>query len=126
MEEAEQQYKRGLALRDVGDIDGCVAALEAASQAPRLRFVTAAILARIWRDRGTNGRAIEWFEKAATAPAPTVGEGHDLLYDLADTLEKEGETARALAMFLGVQAEAGDYRDLAARIERLTKVQAGG
>jgi len=126
MEEAEQQYKRGLALREVGDIDGCVAALEAASVAPRLRFVTAAMLARICRDRGMNRQAIEWFEKAATAPAPTAGEGHELLYDLADTLEKEGETARALAISLEVQAEAGDYRDMAARIERLTRVQAGG
>jgi len=126
MEEAEQQYKRGLALREVGDVDGCVAALEAASLAPRLRFVTAAILARICRDRGMNRQAIEWFEKAATAPAPTAGEGHELLYDLADTLEKEGETARALAISLEVQAEAGDYRDMAARIERLTRVQAGG
>ena len=126
MEEAEQHYKRGLALREVGDIDGCIVALEAASLAPRLRFVTAAILARISRDRGMNRQAIEWFEKAATAPAPTAVEGHELLYDLADTLEKEGETARALAILLEVQAEAGDYRDMAARIERLTRVQAGG
>jgi tetratricopeptide (TPR) repeat protein len=126
MEEAEQQYRRGLALREVGDIDACIVALEAASQAPRLRFVASAMLARILRDRGMNGQAVEWFERAATAPAPTAEEGHDLLYDLADTLEKEGETARALAVSLEVQAEAGDYRDVAARIDRLTKVQAGG
>ena len=40
MQEAEQQYKRGLALREAGDIDGCIIALQAASQAPRLRFAT--------------------------------------------------------------------------------------
>ena len=71
-------------------------------------------------------QAVEWFEKAAQAPAPTAQEGHDLLYDLADALEKEGEIARALAVALELQADAGDYRDVAARIDRLTKVQARG
>ena len=126
LDEAEQQYKRGLALREAGDVDGCIAALQAASQAPKLRFATASILARIFRDRGVNRQAVEWFEKAAQAPAPTAQEGHDLLYDLADALEKEGETARALAVALELQADAGDYRDVAARIDRLTKVQARG
>jgi hypothetical protein len=49
-----------------------------------------------------------------------------LLYDLADALEKDGEIARALAILLELQADAGDYRDVASRIDRLTKVQAGG
>ena len=126
MDEAEQQYKRGLALREAGDIAGAVAALQAASQAPGLRFVTASLLARIFRDRGLNRQAVEWFETAAQAPAPTANEGHDLLYDLADALEKDGEIARALAISLELQADAGDYRDVAARVERLTKVQARG
>jgi tetratricopeptide (TPR) repeat protein len=126
MDEADQQYTRGLALRQAGDIDGAIAALQAASVAPRLRFVTASILARTFRDRGVNRQAIEWFEKAAQAPAPTAEEGHSLLYDLADALEKEGEIARALAIALELRAEAGAYRDLEVRIERLTKVQARG
>ncbi len=126
MEEAEQHFKRGLALREAGDIDACVVALQAASQAPRLRFITASMLGRIFRDRGMNRQAVEWFEKGAQAPAPAPNEGYDLLYELADVLEKEGEVARALAVCLELQAEAGGYRDLAARIDRLTKVQAGG
>jgi tetratricopeptide (TPR) repeat protein len=126
MEEAEQQYKRGLVLRDAGDIEGCITALQAASQAPRLRFATASILARIFRDRGMTPQAVEWFERAAQAPAPTPEEGHDLLYDLADALEKEGETARALAISMELQADAGAFRDVAERIDRLTKVQARG
>ena len=109
-----------------GDIDGCIMALQAASQAPRLRFATASILARIFRDRGLTPKAVEWFERAAQAPAPTPEEGHDLLYDLADALEKEGETARALAISMELQADAGAFRDVAERIDRLTKVQARG
>jgi hypothetical protein len=117
---------RGLVMREAGDIDGCIDALRAASQAPTLRFVTASILARLFRERGMSQQAVEWFEKAAQAPAPTADEGHELLYELADVLEREGETVRALAISLELQADAGAYRDVAARIDRLTKVQARG
>ena len=110
MDEAEQQYKRGLALREAGDIDGCIAALQAASQAPRLRFATASLLARIFRDRGMtpSGRRMVRAGRPGAGARPPE-EGHDLLYDLADALEKEGETARALAISLELQADAGDY-----------------
>jgi tetratricopeptide (TPR) repeat protein len=125
-QEAVQQYARAMALHDAGDIDNSIPAFEAASQAPRFRFVTASVLARIFRDRGMMAEAIEWFEKAAQAPPPSAEEGHALLYDLAELLEKEGEVARALAILMELQTDAGAYRDVAAGIARLTKVQPRG
>jgi tetratricopeptide (TPR) repeat protein len=126
MDEAEQHYQRALVFRAAGDVDGCIAALEMASRAPRLRFATASLLGRIFRDRGMWPQAVEWFEKAAQAPSPTAAEGHELLYDLADTLEREGESARALAIALELQADAGAYRDIAQRINRLITLQGRG
>ena len=124
---AEQAYVRGLELQKAGDIDGCIAALQEATRSPRLRFVTAALVARIFKERGQTAQAIEWFERAGQAPAPTTEESHQLPYDLAGNgLETAHETARALAVCLELQAEAGDFKDVAARIDRLTKVQAGG
>ena len=73
-----------------------------------------------WQD------AVEWLERAAQAPAPTPDEGHRLLFDLAEALEHVGETARALAICMELQADAGNYRDVAARIDRLAKVRARG
>jgi hypothetical protein len=64
-------------------------------------------------------QAVEYFERAAEAPAPTRDQGQQLLYDLGDALEAAGERARALAVFLELQADAGQYRDLTARIDRL-------
>jgi hypothetical protein len=49
-----------------------------------------------------------------------------LLFELADGLEKAGEGARALAVLLELQADAGSYRDVDERIDRLAKVQARG
>ena len=52
--------------------------------------------------------------------------GRALLYDLAKELESVGEHSRALAVFVELESESGGYRDVAGRIERLSKVQARG
>ncbi len=122
----EAQYRKGLALREAGRVDEAIPELEAASRAPRLRFHTASLLGRIYRDRQELPQAIEWFERAAEAPSPTADQGHQLLYDLADALEAVGEVARALAICLELRADAGEYRDVSARADRLAKVQTRG
>jgi len=121
---AEAEYTRGLALRQAGDIDGCIQALRSAGRAPTLRFASASLAGRLLKERGSIAESIEWFEQAAQAPAPTPAEYHDLLYELADALERLGESTRALAICMELQAEAGPYRDVAARVDRLSKVQA--
>ena len=122
----DDEYKQGLALYEDGRIDEAVPLLQAASTTPRLRFAAASVVARIFRDRGAVRQAIEWFERAAQSPAPTPEEGHVLLFDLAEALEREGETSRALAICMELQADAGNYRDVAARIDRLAQVRARG
>jgi tetratricopeptide (TPR) repeat protein len=126
LDDAEKEYRHGLALRDAGDIDGCIQALERASRAPKLRFSTAWLIGRLYRDREMWSQALEWLERAAQAPAPTADDAHQLLYELADGLERTGEVARALAILLELEADAGAYRDTKQRIDRLTKVQARG
>lgn len=123
---AEAKYKEALELHKEGRIDEAIRALHEASKVPRLRFQTASLLGRIYRERKALPQAIESFERAAEAPAPTADEAYLLLYDLADALEAVGETARALAICLELQVDAGDYRDLATRIDRLAKVQTRG
>ena len=125
LDDAEKEYKRGLALRATGDIDGCIQALEKASRAPKLRFGTSRLIARLYRDRDMLPQSLQWLERATQATAPTGDESHQLLYELAETLEKVGEGARALAVCMELQSEAGTYRDVEERIDRLTKVQAG-
>ena len=110
LDDAEKEYKRGLALRAAGDIDGCIKALENASRAPKLRFATAWLIARLYRDRGMIGPTLEWLERAAQTPAHTTEDGYLVLYELAEALESIGEHARALAICLELQAEAGDYK----------------
>jgi tetratricopeptide (TPR) repeat protein len=111
---------------DMGMPDEAIESLKTASRAPRFRFEAGSLLGRLYRDKGDGPQAIEWFERAAEAPAPNIEEGRALLYDLGLLVEQGGDNSRALAIFLELQSEAGDYRDVAARIERLTRVEAGG
>jgi tetratricopeptide (TPR) repeat protein len=111
---------------EIGMLDEAITALQAAVRSPRQRFEAAAALGRVYDKRGDQQQAIEWLERAAEAPAPTADEGRALLYDLGVLLDGAGETSRALAVFLELQSDAGDYRDVPARIDRLARVQAGG
>jgi tetratricopeptide (TPR) repeat protein len=126
MDAAVRDHERALQLQAGGDIDGCIEALQAASRAPMLRFATASLLGRIYKQRGQMAHAIDWFERASQAPAPTPAEYHELLFELAEGLEAAGETTRALDVCLELQADAGSYRDIDERVDRLAKVQAGG
>jgi tetratricopeptide (TPR) repeat protein len=100
--------------------------LETAARSPNFRFEAAGALGRLARERGDLVRAVDWFEQAAEVPPPSVEEGRALLYDLGATLESAGESARALAVFLELQADADSYRDVAVRVARLARSETGG
>jgi len=123
---AEAQLKRGLALRREGRIDECIEAFAIASRSPRHRFTASSLIGRIYRERDQLQEAIEWFERAAQAPAATADDGFLLMYELADALEAAGEVSRALAVCMELQANAGEFRDVAERVDRLAKVQTEG
>jgi tetratricopeptide (TPR) repeat protein len=108
-----------------GDIAAAAACLRTAARDPLFRFRAASMLARIARDEQRLGEAIEWLERAAQAPAPTVEALHGLLYELGDILESSGEDARALAVFIELLAAAPGYRDVADRVASLSRRQAG-
>jgi len=111
---------------DMGMQDEAIAALRTAARVPTHRFEAASLLGRLFLKRNDILHAVEWLERAAEAPAPGETEGRELLYDLGCVLETAGETARALAVFLELQADAGDYRDVASRVDHLSRVQTGG
>ena len=125
--DATAQYDSGLTHLREGRVTEAIADLQAAARIPLLRFKAAAELGRLHIGRGDLKAGVDWLERAAEAPAPTPTEGFALLYELADTLERLGEGARALAvlMELDADADAGGYRDVRSRIEHLTRVQTG-
>lgn len=111
---------------EMGMAGEAVGPLQIAARSPHLRFTAAALLARVHRDAGDLAGTIDWLERAAEAPAPTEDDAHEVLYELADVLELAGETARALAILLELDAGSPAFRDVAARITRLSQRETEG
>ena len=111
---------------EMGMPDEAVGSFESAAHAPETRFEASVALAGIYRQRGDLPLAIEWYERAAASIAPTVEASRSLLYDLGDVLETSGEAARALAVFMEIDAGTSGYRDVAARVRRLARTDEGG
>jgi tetratricopeptide (TPR) repeat protein len=118
---AGQQLRMAQSLKDAGQTAEAIRALQQAVRSPRYRFEAAAMLARLHRDRGAVPEAIEWFERATQAAAPNAAASHEVLYDLAQLLVSAGEADRALAVYLELQADAPNFRDVASQIERLSQ-----
>ncbi|MGE3887296.1 MAG: tetratricopeptide repeat protein [Vicinamibacterales bacterium] len=123
---AAEQYRLALTYQDMGMTEDAMAALEIAARSPRQRFDAASMLGRLHLEQQQPAKAIEWFERAAEAPAPTADAGRALLYDLASTLEAAGESSRALAVFVELEAESGGYRDVGNRIDSLSRAKSRG
>jgi tetratricopeptide (TPR) repeat protein len=119
------QYEQALQFIQQGLDKEAITALEAAARVPMLRFKAAAQLGRLLIDRGDLNDGVEWLERAAEAPAPTPDEGYELLYELAGALEAQGESARALAILMELDAESDGYRDVRTRIMHLSRAQTG-
>lgn len=125
-DQSGQHMKLAETYLEMGMLDEAMFSLKTASRSARYRFEASALLGRMYKEQNDLPHALEWLERAAESPAPGPEQGRGLMYELGTALEMSGETARALAVFLEIQAEAGDYRDVPARIERLARVQAGG
>lgn len=118
---AGDRYRLALTYHEAGQVDEAIKALKQAVRSPRHRFDAAALLARLYRDRGEVSDAIEWFERATQAAAPSAAASHEVLYDLAQLLLTAGEGERALAVFMELQADAAEYRDVSLQVERLSQ-----
>jgi len=134
-DEAEQQpkddpadvaYTRGLALFEAGDIDGSIEALRTAARSSGRRFAAATLLARIYQQQNLIPDAIKWLGHAVDAPATSPQERFETLFKLAELLELSGEREGALALFLELQVDAGEFKDVTRRISRLSGTEGGG
>ncbi len=125
-EAADVAFTRGTAMVEAGDLEQCIEPLRMAARAPHRRFAAATLLAQVYERQQRLGDAIEWLGHAVDAPGLTDSDRFESLLRMAALLEEAGEPASALAICLELQAGAGDYKNLAVRIARLSRAQAGG
>jgi tetratricopeptide (TPR) repeat protein len=118
--------QRALSCLEQGRVAEAIIDLQAAARAPMLRFAAASELGRLYAAEGELDAAVEWLERAVESPIAPADDTARVLYELADILERQDEPARALAVLMRIDAAVPAFRDVAVRIEQLTRAQAGG
>ena len=121
--DAASVYERGLQRLERGQVKEGLEDLEAAARVPAMRFPAAARLGREYIARGQPQAGIEWLERAADMPAPSREAGLAVLYDLGVALDTIGESIRALAVLIEIQADDPAYRDVPQRLEVLARLE---
>lgn len=121
--EGAELYERGLRRLEDGDIRDGLADLAEAARVPAFRFPAASRLGREYVARGHAHAGIEWLERAAEMPAPSRDAGLAVLYDLGVALDAVGESTRALAVMMELEADEPNYRDVRQRLQALTRAE---
>jgi tetratricopeptide (TPR) repeat protein len=122
---AREQLDRGVECLADSRFDEAIASFEEAARTPAMRFQASSHLARICLGRDELQAAVDWLERALEAPAPVPEDRVALMYDLADTLARQGEGSRAMALFMEVESELSGYRDVRDRIAQLSQAEIG-
>lgn len=121
--EGAELYERGLRRLEDGEIRDGLADLAEAARVPAFRFPAASRLGREYVARGHAHAGIEWLERAAGMPAPTRDAGLAVLYDLGVALNGVGESTRALAVMMELEADEPNYRDVRQRLQVLARAE---
>ena len=98
-----------------------IAALTAAAQNPALQFQASAQLGRLLLRLGRNREGLEWLERATQAATSAREQRLDVMYELADALERAGEPVRALDVFADLDFDAASFRDVPERMASLRR-----
>lgn len=125
-EVAEHRYWQGVACRGAGLDEAANAAFVEAARDPHVMVQAALALGEMAEERGQLDEASAWYERATSELDGDQELRWYALYRHAVTLEATGESSRALSVLLELLAEAADYRDARARVDRLTEVETGG
>jgi tetratricopeptide (TPR) repeat protein len=115
-ERGQQRLERGHTREGLAD-------LEEAARVPAFRFQAAWRLGKEYAAHGHAQAAVEWLERAAEVAAPSREVSVEVLYELGRALQRVGESARALAVFMEIDAEEPGYRDVGRRLDALARVE---
>jgi tetratricopeptide (TPR) repeat protein len=115
-----ERYERGLALKKAGLYRSAIEQFELAASDPSVALKAYAQIGLCCKSVGRNEDAVTAFEKALKASAGSSKETVQILYVLGRTLESLGRVSETLEAYRWIRREDPGYRDVAARIERLS------
>ncbi|MFQ5698674.1 MAG: tetratricopeptide repeat protein [Myxococcota bacterium] len=122
-EECDARYDLAIAYREMGLLDDAVESLSVAIQGGARRLESLSLLAACEIDLGRPESAIARLDSGLAELAPDDPVALAFRYERASALQAAGRQADALAGYREVAARDPDYRDTAARISELEKLQ---
>jgi len=115
-----ERYERGLALKKAGLYKSAIEQFELAASDPAVALKAYAQIGLCLKSAGRNEDAVTAFQKALKASVGSPKETVQILYVLGRTLESLGRLGETLEAYRWIRREDPGYRDVAARIERLS------
>ncbi len=119
--DGHESYERGTALKNVGLFKQAAEHFEKAAQDPAYALKGFAQMGLSLKKSGKQEEAIAAFRRALQVPSTSSKEQVQILYLLGRTLESLGRIPEALEAYRWLRREAPQYRDVAMRIESLSK-----
>ncbi len=121
-EDPETHYNMGIAYMEMGLFDKAIEDFEKALKDPAFEFDSYTRLGLCFSAIGEYSKACEYLEKALELPGRSREEYRGLLYDLALAYEGAGSLEKALELFKRVYDEDKDFREVAKKVEELSRL----
>lgn len=122
-EDKEARYNLGIAYREMGLLDEAIGEFQIAGEDAVRKADCLSMIGICQRDKGDLAGAVQSFSAAIKTPGTNDKQKASFFYELAITLELNGEPAKAQKMLQQVQALDPGFRDVA---ERLGSTKKGG
>lgn len=120
-EDSETHYNLGIAYKEMGLIDDAINEFQLARKDPSRFIPSMSMLALCYKEKGFNKLAIETLEEALRGLDRNAEEYLAMKYELADVYERDGDTEKALELFMEVYGMDSSFRDVSKRIETLKR-----
>ncbi len=120
-EDAETHYNLGIAYMEMELFDEAINEFKLSLKDPSLEFDALTRLGLCSTKKGAFDEAIEFYEKALAIEGKTDDDRKAVMYELASTLEAAGRREEALDVFRKVYDMDRDYRNVAEKVESLSR-----
>ncbi len=120
-EDYDSHYNLGIAFLEQGLMDEAIEECKLAAQSDRLAVDSSSIISFCYRQKKEFNKAMEWINKALESAKEGTEQSYALKYDLASLYEDMEENEEALKLFRGIMEWNNHYRDVARKVEELSK-----
>jgi tetratricopeptide (TPR) repeat protein len=121
-DDAQSHYDLGVAYKEMGLLDDAVREFDVSSRDPKRACICHSMIGMIQLERGNINEAIDAFMRGLQAPDRTKEQEAALCYEIGAACEAKKMNKQALDYFQRTARIVPTFRDVADRVQRLSKV----